>query len=159
MNPKRHSESLGNFGNNVVPFSAKGFVFPKSVRRSTDFQNDCPGFETVRPDFWKPSPNLATASPNFRAVRPISKTTAPVLKTIRPVSADAPPNLKASPPIFGVFPRFCQPFPRFFGHRKQFGNACFTAICTWTAATYRRFQSADTSAHSKTFNHQLSTLN
>jgi hypothetical protein len=109
MNPKRHSESLGNCGINVVSFSANGFVFSKSVRRS---------------------PDLETAPPNFRAVPPISKATAAFLKTVPPVSADAPPNLKAAPPIFGEFPRFCQPFPRFFGRRKLFGNVLPADIYT-----------------------------
>ena len=111
MNPKRHSESLDNYGNNFASFSANGFVLPELVFHSPDFQNDSPAFETIRPDFVKPSPDFETASPNFRAAPPISKVTAPLLKTVPPVSADAPPDLKASPPIFGVFPRFASPSP------------------------------------------------
>jgi hypothetical protein len=130
MNPKRHSESLDNYGNNFASFSANGFVLSQSVRLSPDFQNDCPEFETIRPDFVKPSPIFETASPNFRGVLPISKATAPFLKTVPPVSADAPPDLKAAPPIFCVFPRFCQPFPRFFGRRNAFGNVFPAAIYT-----------------------------
>jgi hypothetical protein len=130
MNPKRHSESLGNYGNNFASFSANGFVLPKSVRLSPDFQND-------RPEFWwgeRPReprrPDFETASPNFRAVPPISKATVPFLKTTLPVSADAPPDLKAAPPIFGESPRFCQPFPRFFGRQNAFGNLFPAAIYT-----------------------------
>jgi hypothetical protein len=93
MGSERHSESLDNFGNKFRLFSAKGFLFPQSVRRCPDFQNDCPGFETIHPDLGKPSPTFETASPNFRAVPPISKVTAPLLKTV-------PPDLNVAPLIF-----------------------------------------------------------
>jgi hypothetical protein len=39
MNPKRHSESWVNYGNNVVPVSASSFVLPQSVRLCPDFEN------------------------------------------------------------------------------------------------------------------------
>jgi|SRR5665213_911358 len=39
MNPKRHSESSDNYGNNFASFSANGFVLSKSVRHCGQFES------------------------------------------------------------------------------------------------------------------------
>jgi hypothetical protein len=136
MNSKRHSGSLGNYGNSFAAFPANGFVLPQSVRRCPDFRwgerpreprspgfgNDSPESENRRPVFKSHSPEFETASPVLANGSPGFGSRSPDFQDGSPGLAGRSPEFFRLSPVFKAFPRFGEAFPRFILASRHFWN-------------------------------------
>ena len=143
MNSKRHSGSLGNYGNSFAAFPANGFVLPQSVRRSPEFrwggrprEPRSPGFGNDSPESENRRPVFKSHSPGFETVSPVLANGSPALAVVPPIFRTAPPDWRAAPPDFSGSPRILiaspvlgKPSPGLFWHHATFANCFPTAIC------------------------------
>jgi hypothetical protein len=137
---KRQVESLGSCGTIRASFSAKGFAFPKSVRRRPFFDNNCPAFrwserprEPRCPESKTFRPALGNACPGFDSRRPGFQNSCPGLVNRCPDIfrhclgfQTLAPFLKAFAPIFRRPRLFCNLLPvsylRYFDPKPSTSN-------------------------------------
>jgi hypothetical protein len=180
MNSKRHPESLGKYGNNVVAFSASGFVSSQSVRRCPGFRwgerpreprcpgfdNDCPGTQnrrpvfksrrpeskTFRPDFVNSYPDFASRRPGFQNSCPGLVNRCPGFFQLCPEFQPLAPFLNVVAPIYGKPRQFCNLLPQSILHELPQKNSKNAKKSAFVFFAFLRGQFP-------TLNSQLSTIN
>ncbi len=125
MNPKRYSESLGDYGNVCAPFSANGFVLPRFIRLCPGFDNDCPEFwwgehpreprcpvpNPSRPALGKNCADLEIDCPGTKDTCPDSMSRRPGRIRFCPDAQTFAPFVIAAAPIYRTPRQFCNLLP------------------------------------------------